>query len=97
MQNKVRKMSYKLKEIKFGFAEVRNCDLKNPLSDELKNRIIKDVLKHRLLIFKNQGILEPSRHLEIGKWFGNIESTFYDHPQSPHRDIFRVSNDPDHG
>ena len=27
------------------------------------------------------------------KWFGEVESTFYNHPKSPHRDIFRVSND----
>ena len=26
-----------------------------------------------------------------------IESTFYNHPASPHRDIFRVSNDPAEG
>ena len=30
---------------------------------------------------------------EISEWFGTIESTFYDHPKAPHRDIFRVSND----
>ena len=43
--------------------------------------------------FKDQGIVPPEKHLEIGKWFGKIESTFYNHPKSPHRDIFRVSND----
>ena len=37
--------------------------------------------------------MPPEKHLEIGKWFGKIESTFYNHPKSPHRDIFRVSND----
>ena len=31
--------------------------------------------------------------IEISEWFGTIESTFYDHPKAPHRDIFRVSND----
>ena len=39
------------------------------------------------------GDITPDKHLEIGRWFGEIESTFYDHPKSPHRDIFRVSND----
>ena len=51
----------------------------------------------RLLIFKNQGIIPPERQLQISKWFGNIESTFYDHSESPHRDIFRVSNDRNEG
>ena len=55
--------------------------------------IIKDVRDHRIIVFKNQGIVSPERHLEIGRWFGEIESTFYDHPKSPARDIFRVSND----
>ena len=41
----------------------------------------------------SQGVLTPERQLEIGRWFGKIESTFYNHPKSPHRDIFRVSND----
>ncbi len=54
---------------------------------------LQDVRDHRLLVFKDQGVLAPERHLEIGRWFGQIESTFYDHPKSPHRDIFRVSND----
>lgn len=29
----------------------------------------------------------------MSRWFGEIESTFYKHPRSPHPDIFRVSND----
>ena len=37
--------------------------------------------------------ISPERHVEIGQWFGEIESTFYNHPKSPLRDIFRVSND----
>ena len=59
--------------------------------------IIEDVKKHRILVFKDQGIVSPERHLEIGRWFGQIESTFYDHPKSPLRDIFRVSNDEEEG
>jgi len=33
------------------------------------------------------------RQVEISQWFGELESTFYKHPESPHPDIFRVSND----
>lgn len=47
--------------------------------------------------FSFQGVLPHERHLEIARWFGNIESTFYDHSKSPHRDIFRVSNDRSQG
>ncbi len=48
-------------------------------------------------MFKDQGVLPPERHLEVSRWFGEIESTFFDHPKSPHRDIFRVSNDRNEG
>ena len=52
---------------------------------------------HRLLVFRHQMSITPERHLQIGRWFGQIESTFYDHPASPHRDVFRVSNDRSEG
>lgn len=35
--------------------------------------------------------------VEISRWFGPLESTFYKHPMSPHPDVFRVSNDPAQG
>ena len=47
--------------------------------------------EHRLLVFKNQDQMTPELHLHVGRWFGEIESTFYNHPKSPHRDIFRVN------
>lgn len=49
------------------------------------------------MIFKNQGIISGSRHVEISRWFGELESTFYKHPKSPHPDVFRVSNDKNEG
>jgi taurine dioxygenase len=55
------------------------------------------VRKHRLLIFKNQGIIPPQRYLEIGSWFGEVLSTFARHPKSPLLEIFRVSNDEEEG
>lgn len=60
-------------------------------------QIQKDVTEHRILIFKDQGIISGDRHVEISRWFGEIESTFYKHPKSPHPDVFRVSNDKNEG
>jgi len=48
-------------------------------------------------VFKDQGIISGHRHVEISSWFGELESTFYKHPKSPHPDVFRVSNDPNEG
>lgn len=74
-------------------VEVRGIDLKQPVSDEIISQIREDVHKHRLLIFKDQGVISGQRHVEITHWFGELESTFYKHPKSPHPDVFRVSND----
>lgn len=60
-------------------------------------KIKKCVTEHRILIFKDQGVISGDRHVEISRWFGEIESTFYKHPKSPHPDIFRVSNDKNEG
>ena len=75
----------------FG-AEVFGIDLKINISEDVIDRIKKDVMQHRLLIFRDQGIISGDRHVEISKWFGALESTFYKHPKSPHSDVFRVSN-----
>ena len=48
--------------------------------------------RHRLVIFRDQGAVSGQRQVDISGWFGNLESTFYKHPKSPHPDIFRVSN-----
>eukprot|EP00656_Telonema_subtile_P052958 TRINITY_DN7522_c0_g1_i2.p1 TRINITY_DN7522_c0_g1~~TRINITY_DN7522_c0_g1_i2.p1 ORF type:complete len:259 (+),score=58.68 TRINITY_DN7522_c0_g1_i2:72-848(+) len=60
-------------------------------------QIKEDLHRHRVLIFRDQGQVEPETQLEVSRWFGEVESTFYKHPQSPHPDIFRVSNDEDQG
>ncbi|PRW20542.1 dioxygenase Mb0100 isoform D [Chlorella sorokiniana] len=73
--------------------EVQGIDLKQPVSQETIEAIREDVTKHRLLIFRNQGVVSGERHVEISNWFGPCESTFYKHPRSPHPDVFRVSND----
>jgi alpha-ketoglutarate-dependent taurine dioxygenase len=71
---------------------ITGVDLKKDISDDLIDQFKRDVHKHRLLIFKNQGTVSGQRHVEISQWFGPFESTFYKHPKSPHPDIFRVSN-----
>merc|ERR1711998_130185 len=43
------------------------------------------------------GKLAAEAQLDVSGWFGQVESTFYKHPKSPHPDIFRVSNDEDEG
>lgn len=49
--------------------------------------------RHRFVVFRDQGVISGERQVEISKWFGPMESTFYKHPMSPHPDVFRVSND----
>jgi len=83
---------YDLKPVKLG-CEVRGVNLHTENREEVIRQIKEDVLKHRILIFKDQGIISGERHVEISHWFGELESTFYKHPQSPHPDVFRVSND----
>ena len=91
-----RQRPYELRPIKLG-CEVVGIDLKESLSDDVVQLIKEDVTEHRILVFRDQGLVSPSRQLQIGRWFGEIESTFYNHSRSPHRDIFRVSNDREQG
>ncbi|XP_047487471.1 alpha-ketoglutarate-dependent sulfate ester dioxygenase-like isoform X2 [Penaeus chinensis] len=87
---------YKLTPVKLG-CEVRGINLKQDVPPEVMAAIKEDVTKHRLLIFKDQGVVSGERHVEIAKWFNEPESTFYKHPRSPHPDVFRVSNDRSEG
>ena len=84
---------YSLRQIKLG-CEVTGVQLSQILSCPNTIEMIRqDVKDHRLLVFKHQQNVTPEVHLAVGRWFGDIESTFYNHERSPHRDIFRVSND----
>ncbi|KAK6180430.1 hypothetical protein SNE40_012589 [Patella caerulea] len=74
-------------------VEIRGIDLKKNVPEEIIDQIKKDVHVHKLLIFKNQGVISGERHAEISQWFGELESTFYKHERSTHPDVFRVSND----
>ena len=66
---------YELKPSKIG-CEVYGIDLKKEVAEEVVKYIKDDVRKHRILIFRDQGIVPPQRHLEISRWFGEIESTY---------------------
>lgn len=90
------KMPIETKPAPIG-VELRGIDLSLDISQDLIEQFKKDVHTHRLLIFKNQGKITGQRHVEISKWFGELESTFYKHPKSPHPDVFRVSNVRDEG
>ena len=50
------------------------------------------LFRHRVVVFRGQGVVSAERQVEVGCWFGVPESTFYKHPRSPHPDVFRVSN-----
>ncbi|VVC41405.1 Hypothetical protein CINCED_3A020741 [Cinara cedri] len=78
-------------------CEVHGIDLKTENSPKIIEQIRKDVTEHRILIFKDQGVISGERHVEISRWFGDLESTFYKHSRSPHPDVFRVSNDENEG
>ena len=78
-------------------VEIRGVDLAGDLTNDMIDRFRSDVHKYRLLIFKNQNSISGQRHVEISKWFGDLESTFYKHPKSPHPDVFRVSNNREEG
>nr|CAD7424505.1 unnamed protein product [Timema monikensis] len=87
---------YKLTPLKIG-CDVQGVDLRTENRPEVITQIKKDVTEHRILVFKDQGIINGDRHVEISRWFGELESTFYKHPRSPHPDVFRVSNDASEG
>lgn len=64
-----------------------------PLSPKLVQKLKEDMGKYRVMVFKGQGQISGARQVQISAQLGEIESTFYKHPRSPHPDIFRVSND----
>ncbi|KAK9806936.1 hypothetical protein WJX72_008011 [[Myrmecia] bisecta] len=83
---------YQLKPFKVWGAEVYGIDLKQPVSEQVVERIKRDVTKYRVVVFRDQGVVSGQRQVEISQWFGPLESTFYKHARSPHPDVFRVSN-----
>ena len=78
----------------FICVKMEHCCRASRLAFELiLHLILHLVCRHRILLFRNQGIISGERQVEISRWFGPLESTFYKHPASPHPEVFRVSND----
>ncbi|DBB16677.1 TPA: hypothetical protein ACH3X3_014925 [Trebouxia sp. C0006] len=83
---------YHLQRLPVWGAEIHGLDLNRDIPKPVIRRIQQDVTEHRLVIFRDQGTVSGQRQVDISGWFGDLESTFYKHPKSPHPDIFRVSN-----
>jgi taurine dioxygenase len=82
----------------FGaFAHGLDLAAASPFSDELIDQLKSDIRQHRLIIFKNQGLVPGETQVAFSSRLGTIESTFFKHPRSPHPDVFRVSNDEGEG
>mmetsp|Transcript_7352 Transcript_7352/g.18854 ORF Transcript_7352/g.18854 Transcript_7352/m.18854 type:complete len:285 (-) Transcript_7352:165-1019(-) len=91
-------MAYRLSPLSKGFgATVHGIDLRAEVAQSVVAQIKRDLLRHRLLVFKGQGRVSGERQIEISRWFGELHSTFAKHPRSPHPDVFRVSNDSNEG
>ncbi|XP_014669205.1 PREDICTED: alpha-ketoglutarate-dependent sulfate ester dioxygenase-like [Priapulus caudatus] len=88
--------AYHMKPMKLGVA-VYGIDLKKPVSEETIIQIKYDLLKHRLLIFKNQGIVPAERQVSLMEQFGRVISLHPKHPDSPHHGVLRISNHFRHG
>lgn len=79
--NKIKEAVTKYADISFYPNKLRSAS-KTPLS----------LCRHRVLVFREQGVISGQRQVDVSQWFGPCESTFFKHPKSPHPDIFRVSN-----
>lgn len=88
--------NYKICPLKLG-AEVFGINLQSDPPPNIIEEIKNDVHKFRLIVFRDQGLISGPRQVEISKWFGELDSTFYRHPKSPDPDVFRVSNDENEG
>jgi len=77
---------------------IRDIDLsKAELNEELVAKIKDDIVKYRVILFKDQLNFTAAQQVKLSSALGTVESTFYKHPKSPHPDVFRVSNDENEG
>jgi taurine dioxygenase len=74
--------------------DLATADLQN---EDLVAQLKSDLKQHRLLLFRGSSSLSGARQVELSSKLGTVESTFYQHPRSPHVDVFRVSNDESEG
>ena len=81
----------------FG-ARVDGVDLSTvALTPDFARQLKDDLRDYRVLLFRKQGRVPGQRQVDISAALGELESTFYKHPMSPHPDVFRVSNDESQG
>ena len=62
--------------------------------DEFVEALRQLVFEARVVVFRDQDIVQGADQVDISAWFNPLESTFYKHKMSPHPHVFRVSNDP---
>lgn len=91
-------------------AEVKGVDTTTPLDPKLAGALEVLMADHGLILFRGQGsrqkekgvdgvYLTGAQQCELTLAFGPgaLHSTHGNHPECPNRDIFRLSNNPDHG
>ena len=81
----------------FG-CEIQGYDLSTEITEDQINEL-KDLLaQHKLLLFRNNAEISENRQVEIGRYFGDIETAgFVPHSKSSNDFILRVSNEADEG
>ena len=96
---------YRIKLQKPFGAVINDIDLSSnslQLSTDLIDKIKADIVKHKLLIFKQQAvesnnIMPADRMVELSKLMGTIHDKHMIHSNSPHDSIYRISNDKEYG
>jgi taurine dioxygenase len=65
-------------------AEIGNIDLSLPLDDDQYNELRGSLLKHKVLVFRDQDIT-PAQHVALAQRFGELEihPVFPQHPEHP--------------
>lgn len=82
-------------------ARVLGLDLRspNPPCPQVLDALQQEMASRGLLVFAGQGVMTASEQIRASELWGGREmhSTHGEHPTSPSRHIFRVSNDPEVG
>ena len=84
-------------------AEVTGINLHTALAEAdtvaIAERLQVEVDRHALLLFRGQSNFSPQNHLALASLLGKVFPLppRFQHLQSPHRDILRVSNNADEG
>jgi len=65
---------YTLTKLQLGM-QVTGINLAKDIDKAVIDLIKKDVSDHRLLVFRQQAAVTPERHIQIGRWFGEVSAT----------------------